>query len=161
MRDPRRNRNASSWFFYLFLIAGLHNTTTGWVQAQEISFITAKRFAAGVEPVGVAVGDFNQDGNRDLAVVNRGSNNVSVLLGNGNGAFQTAVNYPIGGFASPASIIVSYFNGDSIPDLAVGAGTSVWMQQASRCCLEMETGRSGRPQSLTSEVLLIHWPWLI
>ena len=41
----------------------------------------------------MAVGDFNGDGKADLAVANHGSNNVSVLLGNGDGTFQAAVNY--------------------------------------------------------------------
>ncbi len=44
----------------------------------------------------VAVGDFNGDGKADLAVANYTSNNVSVLLGNGNGTFQAAVNYAAG-----------------------------------------------------------------
>ena len=35
------------------------------------------------------MGDFNGDGKLDLAVANYGSNTVSVLLGNGNGTFQT------------------------------------------------------------------------
>ena len=42
-------------------------------------------------PNSVAVGDFNRDGNPDLAVANYGSNNVSILLGNGGGAFAAAV----------------------------------------------------------------------
>ena len=46
----------------------------------------------------MAVGDFNGDGKPDLAVANWGSNldtmpgNVSILLGNGDGTFQPAVN---------------------------------------------------------------------
>ena len=44
----------------------------------------------------MAVGDFNGDGKADLAVANYNSNNVSVLLGNGNGTFQAAVNYGAG-----------------------------------------------------------------
>ncbi len=45
----------------------------------------------------VAVGDFNGDGKADLAVANdTDGNNVSVLLGNGNGTFQAAVNYASG-----------------------------------------------------------------
>ena len=44
----------------------------------------------------MAVGDFNGDGKADLAVANYDSNNVSVLLGNGDGTFQTAVNYGAG-----------------------------------------------------------------
>ena len=53
-------------------------------------------YGAGTVPYSVAVGDFNGDGKLDLAVANEGSNNVSVLLGNGDGTFQAAVNYGAG-----------------------------------------------------------------
>ncbi len=65
----------------------------------------------------MAVGDFNGDGKADLAVANYSSNNVSVLLGNGNGTFQAAVNYAAG--TSPCSVAVGDFNGDGKADLAV------------------------------------------
>ena len=93
--------------------------TVGWAHAQQISFVSAKRFSTGGGiPRSVAVGDFNQDGNRDLAVVSESSSGVSVLVGNGDGTFQTAVNFPISSSAN-FSVVVSYFNGDSIQDLAV------------------------------------------
>jgi uncharacterized repeat protein (TIGR01451 family) len=62
------------------------------------------------------MGDFNGDGKADLAVANGGSDNVSILLGNGNGTFQAAVNYNVHG---PRSVAVGDFNGDGKPDLAV------------------------------------------
>jgi hypothetical protein len=65
---------------------------------------------------GVAVGDLNGDGVPDLVVTNFLSDTVSVLLGNGNGIFQPAVNYAVGG--GPTSVVVGDFNGDGIPDLA-------------------------------------------
>ncbi|MDA8104507.1 MAG: VCBS repeat-containing protein, partial [Nitrospiraceae bacterium] len=65
----------------------------------------------------IAAGDFNRDGKTDLAVANYGSNNVSVLLGNGNGTFQPAANYPSG--ASPRGIATGDFNRDGKIDLAV------------------------------------------
>src|SRR6266851_22740 len=55
-----------------------------------VSFSTPANYAVGYSPHSVAVGDFNGDGKPDLAVANDGSNNVSVLLGNGDGTFQTA-----------------------------------------------------------------------
>jgi len=42
---------------------------------------------------------------------------VSVLLGNGDGIFQAAVNYGVG--SPPFSVPVGDFNGDGKPDLAV------------------------------------------
>ena len=61
----------------------------------------AADFPVGVSPSAVTVGDFNGDGKSDLAVANNGSDNVSVLLGNGNGTFQTARNYPVGSCSGP------------------------------------------------------------
>jgi hypothetical protein len=63
----------------------------------------------------VAVGDFNGDGKLDLAVAN--GVGVSVLLGNGDGAFQPAVTYAAGTYTE--SIAVGDFNGDGKLDLVV------------------------------------------
>ena len=52
-------------------------------------FGAATNFAVGTNPYSVAVGDFNRDGNPDLATANydtgAAQRNVSVLLGNGSG----------------------------------------------------------------------------
>src|ERR1700691_5258794 len=48
------------------------------------------------EPTSVVVGDFNGDGKQDLAVLSAaGTGSVNIYLGNGNGAFQAAKNYPV------------------------------------------------------------------
>ena len=49
-------------------------------------------------PVSVAVGDFNGDGKQDLAVANGGSDNVSILLGDGTGSFSAATNFAGGDY---------------------------------------------------------------
>ncbi len=68
----------------------------------------------------VAAGDFNGDGILDLAVTNQGvGNTVSVLLGNGDGTFQTQIPYGLDPGSSPNAVAVGDFNGDGKLDLAV------------------------------------------
>jgi len=87
------------------------------------TFQAPVNYAVGSFPVSVAAGDFNADGRRDLAVANRNSNNVSILLGNLSGTFQPAVNYGVG--TSPVSVAVGDFNGDGQRDLAVANQASL------------------------------------
>ena len=54
-----------------------------------------------------ATADSNGDGKSDLAVAKNGSNDVSVLVGNGNGTFLPAVNYASG--SSPVWEVVGDF----------------------------------------------------
>lgn len=72
--------------------------------------------AVGTNPESVAVGDFNNDGNQDLAIANFGGF-VSILLGNGDGSFQPQSLIPAG--AAPRAIAVGDFNADGCPDLVV------------------------------------------
>jgi hypothetical protein len=80
------------------------------------SFGTVTNYPVGSVPVSVAVSDFNRDGKLDLATSNNGSDNVSMLLGNGSGGFAPAVNFSVG--SVPTSLKVADFNSDSNPDIA-------------------------------------------
>ncbi|WP_338221395.1 FG-GAP-like repeat-containing protein [Algoriphagus sp. oki45] len=73
-------------------------------------------FGTGSIPNSVSIGDFNGDGNQDLAVANSGSNNLSILLGNGEGGFGAKMDFETGG--TPVSVSVGDFNGDGKQDLA-------------------------------------------
>ena len=88
----------------------------------SFTFTTGGSFTVGTNPSSVAVGDFNGDGNDDLAIANSGSNSVSVMLGNGSDTFTAASGSPLnlgGSVSAPASVVVGDFNGDGILDLAV------------------------------------------
>ena len=79
---------------------------------------------SGVEG-GLVAGDFNGDGILDLAVTNPLLNTVSILIGNGDGTFQSAVDYATG--TDPTTVVTSDFNADGKLDLAVldGSGATV------------------------------------
>jgi hypothetical protein len=78
--------------------------------------------AAGTSDVGVATGDFDGDGNLDLAVSQYGAattDAVAILCGNGDGTFKPAVFYS-GVELNFESVVVADLNGDGIADLILG-----------------------------------------
>jgi hypothetical protein len=77
----------------------------------------------------VAVGDFNRDGNLDIATAT--DDTVSVLLGNGKGGFQSPLSFSSGAtFVSGLAVglAVGDFNGDGFPDLAIPSYSSNTVQ---------------------------------
>ena len=82
-------------------------------------------FSGALSAESVAVADVNRDGKPDLVVANYCLNSnvcaggaVGVLLGNGDGTFQAAVNYDSGG-SWATSVAVADVNGDGKPDVVV------------------------------------------
>src|SRR6266436_2556425 len=55
----------------------------------------------------------------DLVIANSTSDNVTVLLGNGDGTFREATGSPFPAGKSPSSVVVADFNGDGNADFAV------------------------------------------
>ena len=55
----------------------------------------------------------------DLVITNSTSNNVTVLLGNGDGTFQEAVGSPYAVGKRPSAVLLADFNGDGNLDFAV------------------------------------------
>ncbi|MBI1920739.1 MAG: VCBS repeat-containing protein [Geobacter sp.] len=74
-------------------------------------------YVEGRYPIHITKGDFNGDGNTDLAVLNDGGG-ISVFLGNGDGTFTVKGRYDDGGWA-PASTTAGDVNGDGKIDLVV------------------------------------------
>jgi hypothetical protein len=65
----------------------------------------------------VALGHLGRSGPLDVVTANPGSDTVSVLLGNGDGTFQPAVQYSVGLHERPIAVAVGDFTGDGVPDL--------------------------------------------
>jgi hypothetical protein len=100
----------------LLLLSSLGNSG-----AATIGFKPAATYPVGTAPRFVATVDLNADGVSDLVVVNFGfsdtgdDGSVSVLLGNGDGSFQSATNFSAG--KMPESIAITDLNGDGKPDI--------------------------------------------
>jgi type II secretory pathway component GspD/PulD (secretin) len=107
-------------------ISILLNQGNGNFAAQGNSpFVLAKNETA---PVAIAAGSFgntivNSTGVTvapvDLVIANSTSNNVTVLLGNGDGTFKEAAGSPYTVGTAPSAIVAGDFNGDGNLDFAV------------------------------------------
>ncbi len=82
----------------------------------KVDFATASR------PLSVANGDIDGDGKPDLAIVNSGSNTVSILLNTGSSgtvSFASKVDFTTS--SSPYSVAIGDIDGDGKPDLAIAS----------------------------------------
>jgi hypothetical protein len=79
------------------------------------SFATVMTYPTGngSSPVAIITGDFNKDDQLDIAVANRDTSNIGILLGFGNGSFANQVTYSTCPFCEPCSIVVIDLTGDN------------------------------------------------
>ena len=95
----------------------LSSNVTANFSAKRLGFSTGN-----FNPLGIARGDLNGDGNLDVAVATTTGNNIHVLLGNGDGTLQPQVSYTADG--NPASIVIADFDGDGKADVASANSSS-------------------------------------
>ncbi len=102
------------------------NTVSILINNGDGTFRAQLQFATGPAPVGLAAVDWNKDGKMDLVVANSGADaahSVSVLIGNGDGTFQT--HHDIPGAPNVNSITAGDFNHDGNPDIATSSNKPV------------------------------------
>jgi hypothetical protein len=96
------------------------------------TFQPAATYASGGSAASVAVADVNGDGKPDLVVANYcadkaencGYGSIGVLLGNGDGTFQTVQDYITGTGTGDFSVVLADVNSDGILDAEVGSTLS-------------------------------------
>ena len=93
------------------------------------TFQTHQDYTTADNPSMIAVGDVNRDGKLDLVVAavafSTGTPAVSVLLGNGDGTFQSHMDRTTSGV--PSALSIGDFNDDGKPDIAA---TNSWATPA-------------------------------
>lgn len=87
--------------------------------ASAVDFRGERSYGVGDGPYSVRAADLNDDAVADLVVAKTvpSSNNVSILLGRGDGTFRAAVHYAAGN--GPRTVATADFDGDGTIDLAV------------------------------------------
>jgi hypothetical protein len=81
-----------------------------------VSFAERVSYPVGTEPAALLTSDLDNDGDQDLAVVDRAGGAVWILAGDGSGVFAAPVSFPVG--RRPFSVATADFNDDGAPDLA-------------------------------------------
>lgn len=110
------------FLWFCLAVLGLVVSLTVPLFAACPDFLYAPAYPAGSSPRGTAVADFNADGKLDLAVANVSTHSISILLGNGDGTFDSSV--PYGADRYGFAVVAADFNGDTKQDLAVANGGS-------------------------------------
>ncbi|MEE9442394.1 MAG: FG-GAP-like repeat-containing protein [candidate division Zixibacteria bacterium] len=85
--------------------------------AAEPLFDAAVNYPVGAVPNDIFSADYDGDGDEDLAVTNSGSDNIGILMNNGDGTFATPVDYYVG--ENTHSVFSEDFDRDGYPDLVV------------------------------------------
>ena len=112
----------------LFLALLMILSTTAAL-ATTASASVSRTYTTNRDPVDVAIGDFDCDGNNDLAIATEGTHTLSILWNDGNGDFSERDDVWVAGnqsrnadwdeFANVEQVEVGEFTGDNAPDIVI------------------------------------------
>ena len=143
--------DGSAWGDAEPFVAGTHTRTLEPNTYDGPDFGPQVTYGVGGTPYSVAVGDLDGDSDLDLVTANSGSDNVSVLLNQGDGTFASQVNYGVG--SGPYSVAVGDLDGDNDLDLVTANSgsdnVSVLLNQGSGTfASQVSYGVGGLPRSV-------------
>ncbi|MBI4518320.1 MAG: VCBS repeat-containing protein [Deltaproteobacteria bacterium] len=99
--------------------SGADSRAQVFLAGSDGGFVVTTPVATGEYPNALALADFNRDDKLDLVTTNNHSDNVSVLLGHGDGTFDAARSSATE--PKPLACAVGDFDNNRIPDLAVAS----------------------------------------
>jgi len=101
-----------------------------FLAASLFSYGAMTPIAAGTVPIDLIAAELNGDSNLDLAVQNRDSHDLSILLGTGSGTFNLAQTIvQLSGTGLEGQLLCDDFNGDMIPDLlSTNSSEVIWIK---------------------------------
>ena len=112
------NKNAAQY------IAAADTNTTLYILSNDGTGTLAIAHTYTLGASGLAAADLNGDGNLDLLVVDAAG--YSVLLGNGDGSFQSPAFHSLANGAGPYSTVIADFNRDDKLDFAIPVGSQTF-----------------------------------
>jgi VCBS repeat protein len=105
-------------FFSLTFLLRSCGQTSVLSSKNIIGFADTIKIKVGNNPGSVEIADFNNDNFPDIAATSETDSSVTILLGNGKGAFKPAGHSPFFAGSAPNDIVVADFNKDENLDLA-------------------------------------------
>lgn len=98
-------------------------TASSGADASDLCFAEHLERDAGDTPRTICAADLDGDHDLDLAVTNQGGNDISILVGDGDGTFLAPAHYAVG--YAPIAVCAADLDGDDDIDLAVANNGSV------------------------------------
>lgn len=111
------------------------------------SFDAPRTYLVGGPPIAAAIGDINRDGYLDAVTAGQNDGAVTVLIGDGEGAFPQRTAHPLDAGARVADVILADMNGDELPDVVAPTKDHVVVALNNTDLLAPETTMEARPSS--------------
>ncbi|CAF2869780.1 unnamed protein product [Rotaria sp. Silwood2] len=136
-------------------LATTTSMTTGSVRQLAFEPMVSYTTTVFLGPNAATVGDFNSDSYLDIVTANYDNSSVGVLLGTGNGTFQTQRIFSVGNNVQPMAITVADFNNDGRLDTVVanyrGSNIAVLLGNGNgtlQAQNNMSTGANSKPNAV-------------